>query len=385
VGVPVALGERQDPVPGADLRLSLDLGLQQVLDARLAEAVRAQPHPRGRIGAAVAMDPRSGQVLALVSTPSFDNNVYGPPIDAGALQALADAPGSPMLEHATQAVAPPGSTFKIVVAAANQAHREFAPYRAIPTGGSFTYGGHTFGNWKPMGPMDLVESLAMSNDVYFYKLAVALGPEALIDTARALGVGERTGIDLPGESAGYLGTPESVEADGGTWYGGSTVILGIGQGALQVTPLQNARWTGAVATGNLVTPRLGLAVGTEGAAYTALPAPAPEPVPFAAELGPVREGMRAAVTGGTAVRLAGLPAPVGAKTGTAQDGGLPDDEYDNWLSAVTPMDAPEIVVTALVQGPGTGGNTAKTVVADGLRHYLEHRADVVATGPVQAP
>ena len=83
----------------------------------------------------------------------------------------------------------------------------------------------------------------------------------MIDTARALGVGQRTGIDLPGESAGYLGTPESVQAKGGTWYGGSTVILGIGQGELQVTPLQNARWTAAVATGNLVTPRLGLAIG----------------------------------------------------------------------------------------------------------------------------
>ena len=102
----------------------------------------------------------------------------------------------------------------------------------------------------------------MSNDVYFYKLAVALGPDAMIDTARALGVGQRTGIDLPAEAGGYLGTPDSVRASGGTWYGGSTVILGIGQGYLQVTPLQNARWTAAVATGKLVTPRLGLAVGT---------------------------------------------------------------------------------------------------------------------------
>ena len=269
IGVPVALGERQDPVPGADLRLSIDLGLQRQLDAGLAAAMRAQPRPQGKIGAAVAMDPRSGQVLALASAPSFDNNVYGPPVDAGALQALADAPGSPMLEHVTQAVAPPGSTFKLVVAAANQAHPVFAPHRAIPTGASFTYGGHTFGNWKPMGPMDLVDSIAISNDVYFYKLAVALGAEPLIDTARALGVGERTGIDLPGESTGYLGTPESVRAKGGEWYGGSTVILGIGQGELQVTPLQNARWTAAVSTGNLVTPRLGLAVGTDGAASTA--------------------------------------------------------------------------------------------------------------------
>jgi cell division protein FtsI/penicillin-binding protein 2 len=384
-GVPVALAERQDSVPGANLRLSLDLGLQRLLVARLEESVGAQPRPEGKIGAAVAMDPRSGQVLAIAGTPSFDNNVFGPPIDGAALQAVAAAPGSPLLEHVTQAVAPPGSTFKLVVAAANQAHPVLGPNQAIPTGASFTYGGHTFGNWRPMGPMNLVDSIAISNDVYFYKLALALGVDTMVDTARALGVGEPTGIDLPAESAGYLGTPESVEAAGGTWYGGSTVILGIGQGELQVTPLQNARWTAALATGNLVTPRLGLAVGAPGGPYTALPAPAATPLPFAAELGPVREGMRRAVTQGTATALAGLPVPVGAKTGTAQDGGLRDDEYDNWISAAAPMDAPEIVVTVLVQGPGTGGNSTRTVAVAALRHYLEHRADVVATGPVQAP
>jgi cell division protein FtsI/penicillin-binding protein 2 len=211
---------------------------------------------------------------------------------------------------------------------------------------------------------------------------VALGANAMIDTARALGVGERTGIDLPGEAAGYLGTPESV---GREWYGGSTVILGIGQGYLQVTPMQSARWTGAVATGNLVTPRLGLAVGTGDGPDTALPAPAATPLPFADALGPVRDGMREAVTSGTAVRLAGLPAAIGAKTGTAQDGGLPNDEYDNWITAAAPFDNPEIVMTALVQGPGTGANNAKDVVSAGLRHYLDHRADVVATAPLQTP
>jgi len=384
-GVPVALGERVDPVPGADLRLSLDLGLQRQLDTGLAAAVRAQPRPTGKIGAAVAMDPRSGQVLAMASTPSFDDNVYGPPVDGGALAALASAPGSPMLEHVSQAVAPPGSTFKLVVAAANQAHPVLRPHQVVPTGAEFTYGGHVFHNWRPMGPMDLVQSIAVSNDVYFYRLAVALGAERLIGTAGALGVGQRTGIDLPGESAGYLGTPESVKAKGGAWYGGSTVILGIGQGELQVTPLQNARWTAAVATGALVTPRLGLAVGDGAGTFTALPAPAATPVPFAADLGPVREGMRAAVTGGTATRLAGLPLAVGAKTGTAQDGGLRADEYDNWMTAAAPMEAPEIVLTSWVQGPGTGANSATAVAADALRWYADHRQDVAGTGPVQGP
>jgi cell division protein FtsI/penicillin-binding protein 2/cell division protein FtsW (lipid II flippase) len=385
LGVPVALGDLQTAVPGADLRLSLDLGLQQQLDASLAVALRAQPRPRGKVGAAVAMDPRTGQILAMVSAPSSDNNVYGPPVDADALAAQAEAPGSPMLEHVTQAVAPPGSTFKLVMAAANQAHPVLGPNQVVPTGADFTYGGHVFHNWKPMGSMDLVQSVAISNDVYFYKLAVALGPESIIDTARTLGVGEPTGIDLPGESSGYLGTPESVQANGGAWYGGSTVILGIGQGELQVTPLQNARWTAGVSTGTLVTPRLGLAIAAQRGSYTALPAPAPAPLPYAAQLGPVREGMRAAVTGGTATRLADLPVPAGAKTGTAQNGGLPDGEYDNWISATAPMDAPEIVITAWVQGPGRGGNSATGVGGDGLRYYMAHRADILATGAVQAP
>ncbi|SDF40840.1 Cell division protein FtsI/penicillin-binding protein 2 [Blastococcus fimeti] len=381
LGVPVALGEHRAAVRGADLRLSLDLGLQRRLDAGLAAALAAQPRPVGKIGAAVAMDPRTGAVLAMASAPSFDNSVYGPPVDGAALQALAGVPGSPMLEHVTQAVAPPGSTFKLVTAAANQVHRIYAPRQVIPTGASFTYGGHTFGNWRPMGPMDLVQSIAVSNDVYFYKLAVALGADRLIGTARDLGVGARTGIDLPGESAGHLGSPESAAAEGGAWYGGSTVILGIGQGDLTVTPLQNAGWTAAVSTGQLVTPRLGMALGTGPGTHLPLPAPPPRPLPFDADLGAVRDGMRAVVAGGTGSRLNDLPVPAGAKTGTAQDGGLRADEYDNWMSAVAPIGAPEIVMTALVQGPGTGANSATAVVDDGLHYFYAHQAEVLAIGP----
>lgn len=385
VGVPVALGELRPPVRGADLRLSIDLGLQRQLDAGIRAAVGAQPRPAGKIGAAVAMDPRNGQVLAIASTPSFDNNVYGPPVDGAALQALSGLPGSPMLEHVTQAVAPPGSTFKLVTAAANQVHGIYRPDQVIPTGASFTYGGHTFGNWRPMGPMHLVESIAVSNDVYFYKLAVALGADRLIDTARALGVGAPTGIDLPGESAGRIGSPQTAEAEGRAWYGGSTVILGIGQGDLTVTPLQNAGWTAALSTGQLVTPRLGMALGTGPGTHSPIAAPPPRPLPFAADLGPVRAGMRAVVAGGTGSRLNDLPVAVGAKTGTAQDGGLRDDEYDNWMTAVAPVEAPEIVMTALVQGPGQGANSASAVVDDGLFHYYAYRDGILATGPVPAP
>jgi cell division protein FtsI/penicillin-binding protein 2 len=106
-------------------------------------------------------------------------------------------------------------------------------------------------------------------------------------------------------------------------------------------------------------------------------------VPFGDKLGPIRDGMRTAVTGGTAARLAGLPVPVAAKTGTAQDGSLPEGSYDNWLSAVAPSPDPSVVVTAVVQGPGTGANNKADVVVAGLRHYSEHQAEVLSTAPMQ--
>jgi cell division protein FtsI/penicillin-binding protein 2/cell division protein FtsW (lipid II flippase) len=382
VGEPVAMGPRTDPQPGADLRLSIDLGLQRVLTDSLVSAMRGQPP--SRVGAAVALDPRTGQVLALASVPNYDDNVYGPPADTAALGRLANASGSPMRNHAAQSAVPPGSTFKLVVATANQLHPVRRPDQVVPTGASFTLGGHTFNNWKPMGPMNLVQALAWSNDVYFYQLAAALGPGPMIEAARALGVGQATGIDLPTESPGYLGTPDSVRAEGATWYAGSTVIMGIGQGYLAVTPLQDARWTAAVTTGRMVTPRLGLAAGS-GDTWAALPSPPAVPLPFAGALGPIQDGMRAAVTGGTATRLADLPVAVGAKTGTAQDGSLPDGVYDNWVTAAAPVRDPGLIVTALTQGSGQGANSATTVGHDALAYYLAHQAEIHQTPPAQRP
>jgi cell division protein FtsI/penicillin-binding protein 2/cell division protein FtsW (lipid II flippase) len=380
-GKPVAMGPRRAPVPGANLRLSLDLGLQQQLTAGLVTALGAEPQARGSVAAGVAMDPHTGAVLALASLPSYDNNIYGPPIDQAGRRGAATAPGTPMLEHATESVAPPGSTFKLVVASADMVNPVIPPDKVIPTGGEFDLGGHVFHNWKTLGPMDLVQSIAWSNDVYFYQLAWALGADPLINTAHALGVGAPSGIDLPGESPGYLGTPRTVQH----WYAGSTVILGIGQGYLEVTPLQDARWTAAVSTGGLVTPRLGLAAGSAGGAYTAITGPAPTALPFAAALGPVQDGMRQAVTGGTAHQLTDIPVPVGAKTGTAQDPSSVNGGLDDWMTAAAPMGDPSIVVTAMVQGPGEGATSAGPAVNATLQYYFAREAQIVATPPMEGP
>lgn len=377
LGRPVADAGTVPPVAGHALRLSLDLTLQKVMSRELAKQIRRS---RGDLGGAVALDPRTGQVLAMASSPSYDNEVYGPPVDGKALAKLESARAHPTLQHVTQVTAPPGSVFKLVMAAAAMVHGTIPPDRVVPTGASFTFGGHRFDNWRGMGPQDLGQALAWSNNVYFYKLALALGPDRIQAVGRQLGVGEPTGIDLPGESVGVFDDPASVAARGGDWFGGSTVILGIGQGYITVTPLQVARWTAGVATGAMVAPRLALAAGSEPGpcGFLALPGPAPEPLPFADELAPVRQGMKEAATYGTAAQLGRIPARAGGKTGSAQDPSAPRGQADSWFTAAAPIGKPRLVITAFVRGGGHGSDTAGPVVGRTLAYFHAHEKRIMA-------
>jgi cell division protein FtsI/penicillin-binding protein 2/cell division protein FtsW (lipid II flippase) len=385
-GHPVAVRNLIPPVQGGTLRLSLDLGLQQAATSALASVMHGVAgQAAGDLGAVVVMDPRNGAVLAMASLPAYDDNVYGPPADLGALQRLAGAPGDPMLEHATQVAAPPGSTFKLVVAAADAVFGVIPPAQVIPTGYTFTFGGHTFHGWGPLPPQNLSQAIAWSNDVYFYKLALALGPDRIHQVGSQLGVGRPTGIDLPGESPGFLGTPDVVARMGETWYPGATVILGIGQGYVVATPLQDACWTAAVTTGVLPVPHLGLAYQGDPGQFIAISTAAGTPLPFAGELGPVRAGMLEAARGGTAAGLGPLPVPVGAKTGSAEDPAAPGTHVDAWYTAAAPLDNPEVVVTAFVRGGGEGNLTALPVVRDVLRYYFANRDRIQSSPPTMAP
>jgi cell division protein FtsI/penicillin-binding protein 2/cell division protein FtsW (lipid II flippase) len=382
LGRPVAAAQHTPPVPGANLQLSLDLGMQEAATGALADALRGVPgQPRGDQGAVVVMSAQTGDLLALASLPAYDDNAFGPPADLAAVRQAAGAPGDPMLEHAAQDAVPPGSTFKLVVGAADTVFGAIPVGQVIPTGYTFTLGDHTYHGWGTLPPQDLTQAIGWSNDVYFYKLALALGPDRIHQVGSQLGVGQRTGIDLPDESAGLLGTPESVQRMGETWYPGTSVILGIGQGYVTVTPLQNARWTAAVTTGQLVTPHLGLAFQPGGSAAMALPGPVPVALPFAGGLGPVRDGMRLAVTQGTATLLRDVQMPVGGKTGTAEDPSTPSGGEDAWFTSVAPIDHPEIVVTVLVRGGGEGGLTSAPVADRLLRLYAAGRDAILAAAP----
>jgi cell division protein FtsI/penicillin-binding protein 2/cell division protein FtsW (lipid II flippase) len=374
-GVPVRMGPHTAPSAGHPVRLSLDLGLQTKLTASLATGLHSGAAPAD-LGGAVVLDPRNGQVLAMASLPSYNNNVFNPPVRDAALSRLYQRAGHPMLQHVTQAMAPPGSTFKLVVAAADMVHPVVPPQEIVPTGGSWTLDGHTFHNWSALPAQNLPQAIAWSNDVYFYKLAWALGPSVIARVAHQLGVGKPTGIDLPGESAGYLGTPKS---EGDQWYPGSTVLMGIGQGYTSVTPLQDAVWTSGVATGSVVTPHLGLSYGVHQTPFTWS---APRRLPFASRLGPVRDGMRQVVTNGTALLLQQLPVPSGGKTGTAEDPTAPGAATDSWLSAVAPFHPtghtlPVVEATAYVHG-GDGHDTATQIVYDALTYFFKHEKAILA-------
>jgi cell division protein FtsI/penicillin-binding protein 2 len=383
-GTPMALGPYTPPRRGSTLRLTLDLGLQRELFSALTTVMRGVPgQPRGDLGGSVVLDPRNGQVLAMASLPTYDNRVFGPPVRNQALARLGRQPASPMLEHVTQVAAPPGSTFKLVVAAASMRHPGVVPPdRVLPGGGAWTLGDHTFGNWMSLPAQDLREAIAWSNNVYFYQLAWALGPWPIIRTARSLGVGRPTGIDLPGETGGYLGTPTSVAKD--TWYAGSTVILGIGQGYLAVTPLQDALWTAGIATGAVVTPHLGLAYGEGRGRATRLDWPRPRRLAYAHKLGPVREGMAMAATSGTASILNALPVKAGAKTGSSQDPSAPNGAPDSWFTAAAPLKHPRMVATSFVRGGGHGVSTSGVVVLPVMQYFFAHEKEILRTGPRSA-
>ena len=381
-GTPVALGPYAAPRRGSTVRLTLDMGLQRRLTGELATVLRGVPgQPRGDLGGAVVLDPRNGQVLAMASLPAYDNRVFGPPVHNRGLDRLAHRPASPMLEHVTQVAAPPGSTFKLVVAAANMRRGLVSPYQVLPGGGAWTLGNHTFHNWMTLPAQDLPQAIAWSNDVYFYQLAWALGPGPIIRTARSLGVGRPTGIDLPGETGGYLGTPASVTRAGGTWYPGSTVILGIGQGYLTVTPLQDALWTAGVATGAVVTPHLGLAYGDGPRLSTRLRWPRPHRLAYAHKLGPVRAGMALAATSGTASILTALPVKAGAKTGSAEDPSAPNGAPDSWFTAAAPLKHPRMVATSFVRGGGHGVSTSGAVVLPVMEYFFAHEREILRIGP----
>lgn len=358
--------------PGARLTLTLDLDLQQTAYRMLAD----------RVGAVVAIDPRSGAVRVMVSSPSYDPNLFARRLDDESWRRLLDAPHQPLQNRTIQNTHPPGSIFKPVMALAALNERVVTTEDRVWCGGSATFYNHRFRCWKRGGHgwVDLHDALRESCDVYFYQLGQRMNIDTIADYSRRFGFGRRTGIDLEGEKPGLV--PDvawSLGTRGHPWYPGETISVAIGQGPVLVTPLQAAVMMAAIATeGTLPTPSVVLDRRPGSAGRVELPA---------SVWAPVKRALEAVVDGeGTGRRAAVRGLSIAGKTGTVQVvsqstwGGqeeLPFEQRDHaWFVSYAPADAPELVVVVFVEHGGAGSRSAAPIARAIYEEYLEKRPDL---------
>lgn len=330
---------------GQDLRLTLDLPLQQAAEKAL-DGVRK--------GAIVAMDPQTGAIRAMASRPSFDPNVFSPAPSA-AQWAAVNGPQAPLLNRALQGF-PPASTFKIVTSIAALESGLYQPSDKVLTTSSFCYAGLCYRDHVNMGPIGFTPALAFSSNSFYYRAGLRIGPDPIFKAARMVGFGRPTGLELGDEeTAGLLGDQAwKKQVLGEPWTPVDTITASIGQGAVLVTPMQMAVMYAAVANGGwLVRPHL--VEQPPQRTWIGL-----KPSTLAA----VRQGLRMAATEGTAraLNVPGLP-PAAGKTGTAED---PPRPVHAWFGGYAPADQPTLVIVALGENTGGYGGTVAVPMVKAL-------------------
>ncbi len=387
------ISERR-PIDGTNLVLTIDIELQAAVQGILAEYTSTSDN-----AAAAVIDIKSGDLLSMVSLPSFDNNLFSGPISEDALAELIESPGKPLVNHAISDRYPPGSTFKTIVGSAALQEGVASTGTTIVSRGYINVENefdpnvvYVYRDWAPLGVLDFYDGIAMSSNVYFYYLAGGfaddgfrgLGADRVAEYARAFGLGAPTGIDIGGESEGLIPDPDwKQETLGETWTIGDTYNFGIGQGYVAATPIQMLRAITAMANGGtLVTPHLvreyedslGNTLETLTSATATVPIDA-------SNLRIVRDGMRQSVTSGVARNAGVSGVSVAGKTGTAEFGAIRADgtyETHGWFAGYAPADDPEVAVVVFLQR-GSGGNDASPAAARILDYYFS------GGGPLYGP
>ncbi len=395
-GVPIHL-ENKPPRGGNDLILGIDMRIQRIAETALA----------GRRGAVVALDPNTGNIVALVSTPTYDPNKFTRGISTKEYVALRDDLDKPLFDRALRGTYPPGSTIKPFMGLAGLEYDAIDPTAVRNCHGGFTLPGssHVYRDWKKEGhgTVDMRHAIATSCDVYFYGLAEVLGIEHIHTALSELGFGKLTGIDISGERPGLVPSPAwKQQAYKQAWYPGETVIVGIGQGYLLTTPLQLAHAAGIIATrGKNYRPRLVTAI-RDAVTRQVKPLP-PVEDPALTLKDPthwdvILEGMeRVMEPGGTGAASArGAPYRMAGKSGTAQvfnigqnqkyeAGRVSERLRDHALFIVfAPAEAPTLAVAVLVENGGHGGSAAAPIARRVLDAYLLGKYDETGPAPVEA-
>lgn len=381
-------------VPGQDLRLTIDLDVQKAAEKALD----------GKVGAIVAMDPHTGEILALVSRPTFDPNQFSVRLTKSYWNEILNNPDHPLLNKVTQAQLAPGSTFKIIMSVAGLEEHEAQNLHVNCNGGADFYG-HYFKCDKRHGGVDIYHAIPWSCDTFYYTLANKLGIDTIAKYATELGFSQRTGIDLPDEAAGTMpSTQWKLKNFHEKWYAGETISVGIGQGAIAATPLQLARAIGGVASGGVLrrphvvfpeeVPAEDLAAIRE-----TFPGSGDKTVPISTENWQIiTDAMAETTTSGTAAasHLEGID--FAGKTGTAQvmshdalsrTGGGHKTVPNAWFVGMAPRRNPDIVVAVLWENGDWGANSAKLAaqVIDAFVNKQRKRENNVkiAEAPVAAP
>lgn len=372
-------------VPGANIHLTIDIGLQRAADAALGD----------KEGSVVVLDPKDGAILAMVSKPAFDPNMFARGITEDEWRSLVNDPLHPLSNKAIQGQYPPGSTFKIVVATAALEEKVIDPSARIFCGGSLHFGNHEFRCWKKGGHgwVDLHEAIVGSCDVYFYQVGQRLGVDTIAEYARRFGLGAPSGIALDHERAGTI--PDSQwkrQRYGEPWYSGETLSVAVGQGYVTATPLQMANVIATVADGG-VRHRPHYIERMEGPDGEKVALPTDKGVSLGVKpstLAKVQAALRDVVESergtGKKARVEGIE--VAGKTGTSQAVRLKTDRKINqqllpreqrdhaWFVSFAPVGAPEVAVACLIEHAGGGGGAmAAPVVQQVLSYYFAHKND----------
>jgi penicillin-binding protein 2 len=330
----------------------------------------------GRAGSAVALDPRTGEILAMTSTPAYDPNEFTTGIDASLWASLATDPQTPLMNRVIQGTYSPGSTFKVISSTAALEEGLITPATTFYCPGYLAVYNTVFhcSNLRGHGVMDLRRAIANSCNVYFYQVGIRLEIGRLAKWAKLMGLGVPTGIDLPAEASGLMPSPEwKMRVFKTPWYPGETVSVAIGQGQVNATPLQMARVVAVIANGGrLVHPHL--------ARMRAGGAEAPVPLGIRPEtIAAVKEGMRAVVAEGTGWRARLSSIEVCGKTGSAQVVTKARLEKSpnafemlphGWFLAFAPADDPKIALAVIVEHGRSGGESAAPVARQILAHYF---------------
>lgn len=369
---------QEEPILGDNLMLSIDFELQKKL---VQELTRQMDRAKVKKASAVAINPQNGEVLAFVSLPTYDNNLFAKGISEKDYSKLISNENSPLLNRVISGEYPSGSTIKPYIAAAALEEKTITEKTTVNSTGGIKIGKWTFPDWKSggHGVTNVIKAIAESVNTFFYAIAggyeniEGLGPELMKSYLEKFGFGNYVGIDIAGEAKGHLPTPGwKEEVKGEPWYLGDTYHMGIGQGDVLITPLQMVNALSTVANGGtMYKPHFLKAVLNSDGEIKKEATPEIIKADFISDktIDIIRRGMRQTIISGSGRSLASLPITAAGKTGTAQYG--PNNENKHaWFTVFAPYEKPEIAMVVLLEGAGEGSDYAVPVAKETLKWYF---------------